>query len=138
VGAASHCLRDLPIERNFHMIALIGNHAALTQQQLATMLRLDKAAIVRGLDYLTERSLVKRVADAVDKRVHRLMLTAKGIRVHAEVSRVFEDLNSAAFRGFTPQEKKAFCSLLARMENNLRALPSNNYTLKYIKSAKEK
>ncbi len=137
-GAAGKLFEDLDMDRNFFVLNLIGSYEQVTQQCLADYLQMDKAAIVRIIDYLTEKGLVKRVANATDRRQYNIVTTPKAADYVAKISKGFADINKIAFKGFSRQEKTDFETMVKKMQTNLASLPSEQYSLKYIKTKKSK
>lgn len=66
----------------------------LSQSELAAAAGLDGSSLVRLLDILVEQGLIERRADAADRRVKRVYLTAPGRRSVARIRKrltVIED-----------------------------------------------
>lgn len=137
-GAVSKQFEELDMDRNFFVLNLIANHEQVTQQCLADYLQMDKAAIVRVIDYLSEKGLVQRVVNATDRRQYNIVTTAKATGYVAKISKGFTDINKIAFKGFSRQEKTDFETMVHKMQTNLASLPSEQYSLKYIKTKKSK
>ena len=68
-------------------IVLMGlvEHPVRTQAALAQAINADKSRIIGVLDDLQQRGLIQRQADAADRRVHLLSLTADGDRLRRSV-----------------------------------------------------
>jgi DNA-binding MarR family transcriptional regulator len=137
-GAASKHFEELDMDRNFFTLKLIAKHEHITQQCLADYLHIDKASIVRIIDYLSEKKLVKREVSEKDRREHRIIATKKALKYVDKISSGFNTLNKVAFKGFTKQEKENFYTMMEKMHTNLSSLPAENYSLKYIKTKKTK
>ena len=60
-------------------------HPVRTQAALAQAIKADKSRIIGVLDDLQRRGLIRRQADAADRRVHLLSLTADGDRLRRSV-----------------------------------------------------
>jgi DNA-binding MarR family transcriptional regulator len=61
------------------------DHPVRTQAALAQAINADKSRIIGVLDDLQQRGLIRRQADAADRRVHLLSLTADGDRLRRSV-----------------------------------------------------
>jgi DNA-binding MarR family transcriptional regulator len=123
--AAEQELYHADLERYFYVLGLICKHQEITQQCLANCLQIDKATMVRIIDYLTEKDLVKRNPHNEDKRAYLISATAKGIKLAPKIEATFSQLNKLAFKGFSAEEKKMFLELMNRMDNNLSDVASN-------------
>jgi len=135
-GAVTKHFEDLNLERNFFVLNIISKHEHVTQQSLANCLNIDKARVVHVIDYLSGKGLVKREASPEDRREHRIVPTKKGFDYVKRISKGFTELNKTAFKGFSREEKENFYTMMERIHRNLSELPSENYSLKFIKSKK--
>ena len=123
--AAEQELYHADLDRYFYVLGLICNDQEITQQCLANCLQIDKATMVRIIDYLTEKDLVKRNPHNEDRRAYLISATAKGIKLAPKIEATFSQLNKLAFKGFSAEEKKIFLELMNRMDNNLSEVASN-------------
>lgn len=133
-GAAAKQMENLDIDRYFFVLKLIAQSEFITQQCLANGLKIDKAGIVRMIDYLSEKALVKREVNPNDRREHRIVATKKGLRYVAKIEASFDDINEKAFAGFNKTEKKNFLEMCQRIKENLQELPSTEYSIIYSKN----
>jgi MarR family transcriptional regulator for hemolysin len=122
------------MERYFFVLKLIAKSEFITQQCLANGLKIDKAGIVRMIDYLSEKALVKREVNPNDRREHRIVATKKGLRYVAKIESTFDEINEKAFSGFNKTEKKQFLEMCQRINENLQTLPSTEYSIIYSKN----
>lgn len=123
--AAEQQLISAELDRYFYVLGLICKHEEITQQCLANCLQIDKATMVRVIDYLTDKGLAKRTTHSEDRRAYIISPTAKGLKLAPKIEKTFSTLNKLAFNGFSNDEKKLFLDLLAKMDTNLNAAPSN-------------
>ncbi len=112
-------LNTLDFDRYFYALSLICKHKETTQQCLANCLQVDKATMVRVIDYLTQKDLVKREPHKEDRRAYVLKPTAKALKALPSIETAFSQLNKTAFKGFTAEEKKDFLALMSKMHTNL-------------------
>jgi DNA-binding MarR family transcriptional regulator len=90
--AAKHSLDALEAElvdldlsaRHFLLLALVAVGDGSSQQELAGKLGLDPTVLVKLVDQLESRGLLKRARFADDRRQHRLALTVEGKTLLAE------------------------------------------------------
>jgi DNA-binding MarR family transcriptional regulator len=132
-GAAAKHFEELDMERNFFVLNLISKNQPTTQQCLSNCLQIDKASIVRVIDYLSDKGLVKREVSPDDRREHHIVVTKKAANYVAKISAGFNELNQKAFKGFTKQEKEFFYTMIEKMQGNLSELPAREFSVKYTK-----
>ena len=132
-GAAHKHFEDLTIERNFFFLNYISKHKYITQQELAEAMHKDKTVIVHVIDYLSEKGLVKRVANPSDRREHRIMVTPKAKVMIKKISTGFLNLNKISFKGFSKKEKEVFDAMILKIEENILKMPSVDYAFQFVK-----
>jgi DNA-binding MarR family transcriptional regulator len=64
--------------RGFLVLTFVGGPDVLSQQELSRRLGIDPTVVVRLIDDLEDRDLVRRVRDPDDRRRHLLELTEAG------------------------------------------------------------
>lgn len=139
VGAISKKLEDLPLDRYFYFIAFIGereNEEKVTQQTICEALNIDKASMVRVIDELIGKGLVKKDVNPADRREHLLNLTEKAREMVPDIQSAIKEVNEKAFQGFTNQEIEAFYHSLYTICNNISAMPSHVVELEMNKVSK--
>lgn len=129
-GAASHQFEGFDLERYFYVLSVIGSHQYITQQCLANCMDIDKATVVRVIDYLSEKGLVKREVNEEDRREHIIVATPRAHKIIPVINQVFEEVNKTAFRGFTKEEKMQFIQMTNKIMNNLVSLPVEEVQVK--------
>jgi DNA-binding MarR family transcriptional regulator len=72
--------------RQYLLLTLASREQRLSQQELASKLRVDPTVVVKLVDQLEERGLVERSRFADDRRQHRLTLTTRGKSVLAKAA----------------------------------------------------
>jgi DNA-binding MarR family transcriptional regulator len=123
--AAEQQLVGAELDRYFYVLGLICKHEKITQQCLANCLQIDKATMVRVINYLTDKGLVKRTPHSEDRRAYIISPTTKGLKIAPKIEATFSQLNKLAFNGFSAEEKKMFIEFMNRMDNNLSDVTSN-------------
>ncbi len=108
-------LEPLDLENHHAGILLhIGLLGMQTQRQLVDSMGVDKSAMVRTLDALEARGLVRREAHPTDRRAHAIVMTDAGRvmldQVTAAASRTDEQLTTC----FAPEERELFHSMVVR------------------------
>lgn len=138
IGIQSRQFNQLDIDRYFFVLSLITKHKNATQKCISDCLNIDKASMVRIIDYLSENGYVKRVLNPDDRREYIIVATSRAEKLYPELIKSFRQNNEAAFEGFTQEEKETFYTMLERMFQNLSGLPADKYFIKYIKTEKKK
>ncbi|MEY9876674.1 DNA-binding MarR family transcriptional regulator [Streptacidiphilus sp. MAP12-33] len=108
-------LRPLGLENHHAGVLLhIGLLEMQTQRQLVDSMGVDKSAMVRTLDALEARGLVRREAHPTDRRAHAVVLTPAGQELLAQVEAAAERTDARATSCFTPEERELFHDLAAK------------------------
>jgi MarR family transcriptional regulator, lower aerobic nicotinate degradation pathway regulator len=97
------------------VLSSLDDLGALSQQQLADSLDIDKSHLVGPIDRLEERGLVKRTRDAADRRRNQVALTAAGTRLVAQLRPVGARSQRGFLNALSPAEQKTLVSLLQRV-----------------------
>lgn len=77
-------------------------------KDMAEKLGKDKSAILRMIDLLEKKELVRRVVDQNDRRKNQLMVTKKGERLIAEFRKIESELNSELLEGLSDADMETF------------------------------
>ena len=78
------------------------------QKDMADMMGKDKSAILRLIDSLEEKELVKRVADSKDRRKNYLMVTKLGYKVIDQYLKIAEDMMLVIQEGLSQEDIDTF------------------------------
>ncbi|WP_317890735.1 MarR family winged helix-turn-helix transcriptional regulator [Paenibacillus arenilitoris] len=97
----------------FDVLAQVGAHDRLTQQQLAEKLFVTKGNITQLLGKLEELGLVKREQTWKHKYVS---LTERGKELYADVVPVQEQFQASRFGALSREEKKRLLELLKKIQ----------------------
>jgi DNA-binding MarR family transcriptional regulator len=129
-------LSHFDIERYFYAILLLSKpeNEGCCQQDLANLLQIDKASLVRVLDYLSEHGYLTRDSDPTDRRRYKLRLTEKGRKAAPEIEAAYRAADEKAFEGFTPEQRALFTQLLEKMETNLEDEAAKSFFLTFTRS----
>lgn len=113
-------LRKIRISsEQFQVLGFLRKGKPMSQKQLCELTRRDKPSVTRLLDKLEAKSLVKREADATDKRIKNISITELGIREFEKVSRITDDLIQSAMEDIDSNQLLIFNSVLNNILNNL-------------------
>ncbi len=78
--------------------------------ELGERLRLDSATVTGIVDRLQRAAMITREPHPEDRRINRLMLTARGRELEAELTRVMEELNREILAALSPADAPGFLS----------------------------
>jgi MarR family transcriptional regulator for hemolysin len=80
----------------------------VTLKDMAEKLGKDKSAILRMIDLLEKKELVRRAVDQNDRRKNQLLVTKKGERLIAEFREVELELNREFMEGLSDADMETF------------------------------
>lgn len=134
VGALTKKLESLEIDRHFSLLMLVeSTPCGCTQQFLCEELQVDKASMVRFIDYLVKKGMIQRTQCQEDRREHHIVLTAKGKKILEQIHEGVLEMNKIAFRGINAVRQKEFYTIMASIKANLEHEPSYKVVLNYKK-----
>ena len=114
-----------PVE--FAMLAAIDDAPGIDQKSLAARLAIDAVTTSKLIDRLEQLRLVRRSADASDRRTRVLVLTKTGDRLRAEIIPKFRAAHARLMSAFSPAQQKQFLDMLVALieSNEAYARPGN-------------
>ncbi|MFF9345210.1 MarR family winged helix-turn-helix transcriptional regulator [Streptomyces sp. NPDC014773] len=115
--------RPKPPEAQLALLRHVADHGGVTVREAAEALLMKPNNVSALVRQLTERGLLERRPDAVDKRVAHLHLTPTARRELAEVGRLMSAHVARALRAMTDGELDALGSALGALnalDENLR------------------
>ncbi|MGH3434816.1 MAG: MarR family winged helix-turn-helix transcriptional regulator [Thermocrispum sp.] len=118
--------RDLKLVHNAVLIAL-DDFGPRSQQELSDSLRIDKSHLVKYVDTLEARGLLRREPDADDRRRHRVTLTPAGDKLASELQSIGRRSQQGFLDALSAHEQRTLVDLLARVleDNDQRASRSD-------------
>lgn len=137
-GALAKLLEDIGIDKYFYVITLVIENEKLTQQDLANFFKIDKASVVRIIDYLSNKNLIFREKCQSDRRCYYLKATDLAKELHPKIIHYYQQINDKAFEGIETSKIEIFNEVIAQLSFNLESLPSTNFFVKYINTEKKK
>ncbi len=114
------------IDRYPYVLSIICQRQKITQQCLVHCLEIDKAMVVRIIDYLAEKKLVNRIINPEDRREHLIVPTPKGLKMLPEIDQAMAQTTQKALKGFSSAEIEKLNDMLNRIQFNLNEIPFNN------------
>lgn len=101
----------------FDVLATVGAHEGITQQELAERLLVTQGNITQLLDKLEQRRLLQRCPDGRSKR---LVLTEAGRRLHDDVVPAQERFQAEQFAQLSLAERHQLLALLRKLQHAQR------------------
>jgi DNA-binding MarR family transcriptional regulator len=99
----------------WRVIAVLGQTPGLSSREVAERTAMDKVQVSRAVQSLLKARRVARVAHARDGRVAHLSLSARGQAIYNEVVPLALALEEQFLSVLSPEERKAFDALLAKL-----------------------
>jgi MarR family transcriptional regulator for hemolysin len=132
VGVMFRKLAHVGIEKYYTAMIIIEKAGGkLNQQNLADELLIDKASVVRMVDYLVDKGFVVRQQNPDDRREYFLVLTPEANGAMTEIRQAISQLNELVFASFTEAEKKQFWKAIGQINDTLSSLPAEEVLFEY-------
>jgi DNA-binding MarR family transcriptional regulator len=119
-SAFDRCLKPLNVTRSqWWVLAYLSREDGMTQSQLAIELDLGKVAVGGLIDRLEKSGLLRREADASDRRVNRVFLEPKSKQLIARMRKVSHKLNTQILAGLADPQLETTALTLDAMKRNI-------------------
>ena len=102
--------------------AISTKEEEVIQKDMAEMMGKDKSAILRLIDSLEEKGLVRRVAAVEDRRKNYLMVTKVGYRVRDHYMKIVYELMENMQQGLTQPEIDTFHKVVNHIKSTAEKL----------------
>lgn len=112
----------LTIEQFGIVFALGRNEHGFIQQEMADLLGKDKSSMLRMIDLLEKKGVVRRTPDADDRRKNHLSLTPFGMDVFENYWRTETSLKAEVFSGLTQAEVDNFYKVILHIQKKLEEM----------------
>ena len=103
----------------FLVLDTLWDEGVLTQQQIADITMRDKNSIVKLIDGLESRKLVRRVSNPKDRRQNLIKVTAESLKIKEKVNELALESVSGIIGDIPEEEMRAFVRTLAKMQKNI-------------------
>lgn len=100
-------------------IMYICKEPGISQEDLASYLRLNKGSVAKGIRNLVQEGYIRQEPNEQDRRAYRLFPTEKADQIFTEVAQAFHQFNDILTTGMTKEERKLFIDLLNKACNNV-------------------
>jgi len=91
-------------------------------KDMAEKMGKDKSAIMRMVDLLEKKELVRRAVDLNDRRKNQLLITKKGERLLVEFRKIETELNNELLEGLTDADMQTFYKVLNHLKEKSNQL----------------
>lgn len=93
-------------------------HQGIIQQDIAEIVKKDKSAVLRQIDMLEEKGLIRRQADENDRRKKFIILTDEGTKVAQTLAKKEAEFFRLLLHGVNQQEVETFEKVLTVLKTN--------------------
>ena len=107
----------LTIDQFGFLIAIYEKKEEVIQKDMAEVLGKDQSSILRIVDSLEKKELIRRVVDDNDRRKNFLMVTKKGDNVIDQYLKVESQLDVKLFDGLSKSDIDTFYKVLDHIKN---------------------
>jgi len=112
----------LSIEQHAVLHILYMRESDVILKEMADAMGKDKSAILRIIDVLEKKELVRRAVDQKDRRRKYLMVTKKGEQVIEEFLRIEAELRTELKEGLTKEDMKIFYKVVGHIKAKAQQL----------------
>ena len=97
------------------LMRIIENAGPTCQCDLGKTTNIDKTSMVKFIDGLEKKGLVRRVSSAKDRRMKNIELTKAGHKMLEKIALVRDDIENAFFANLTKNEINALKSIVPKL-----------------------
>jgi DNA-binding MarR family transcriptional regulator len=112
----------LTIEQIGLLMAIHNSKDEVIQQDMACSMGKDKSAILRTIDLIEAKELIKRVSDTADRRKKYLMVTKKGEKVIEQFLQIDMVLTAELVQDISEQDLISFYKVVDLIKLNAKNL----------------
>ena len=106
----------LTIEQHAVLHILNKRESDVILKEMADAMGKDKSTILRIIDVLEEKELVRRAVDTKDRRKKYLMVTKKGEQVIGQFFEIEAELGTELKEGLTKEDMKTFYKVVSHIK----------------------
>ena len=103
----------------FLVMDTLWDEGVLTQQQIADYLLKDKNSVVKLVDGLEDRKLVRRANNPKDRRQNLIEVTDYAMSIKDKVTKAAMDAVDKIINGITKEDMHNFIQVLSKMAENM-------------------
>jgi DNA-binding MarR family transcriptional regulator len=109
----------------WRVMAALGQSPGLSAREVALRTEMDKVQVSRAVTGLVRARRVKKQTDARDRRIARLVLTARGRAIYEAIVPEALALEERFLSALGPKERAALERLLKKLSNESSRLPAS-------------
>ncbi len=106
----------------WRLLAVLGEHSAMTQRDMVAATAMDKVTVNRASKALADRGLIARAPNAADGRSHHVMLSAAGRDLYQEIVPQALEIRSALVEILMPEELQILEEILHKLQQRAEQL----------------
>jgi DNA-binding MarR family transcriptional regulator len=110
----------ITIEQFIFLSTLKDQSGDVTQQDMACLTCKDKSAILRTIDILEKKGLVKRQAASDDRRKNTLIIAEGCEDLFAQIIKIEKEITSSLKEGISDTDYEAMLRALDKIQHNAR------------------
>jgi DNA-binding MarR family transcriptional regulator len=103
----------------FLVMDTLWDEGVLTQQQIADYMLKDKNSVVKLVDGLEERNLVRRTSNPKDRRQNLIEVTEYAMSIKDKVTKVAMEAVDKIINGIAKEDLQIFIKVLSKMAENM-------------------
>ena len=103
----------------FLVMDTLWDEGVLTQQQIADYLLKDKNSVVKLVDGLEERNLVRRASNPKHRRQNLIEVTEYAMSIKDKVTKVAMEAVDKIINGIAKEDLQKFIKVLSKMAENM-------------------
>ncbi|MCA9553914.1 MAG: MarR family transcriptional regulator [Myxococcales bacterium] len=100
---------------HFRVLAALDEHGSLSQADLGRHAKLDRSDVVATVNDLVEARLVRRDADAADRRRNIIAITASGASALERLGQRLDEVQDRLLEALSPRERVTLVRLLRKL-----------------------
>jgi MarR family transcriptional regulator, transcriptional regulator for hemolysin len=112
----------LTIEQFGFLFAIEQKKDDVIQKEMAEIMGKDQSSILRTVDSLAKKELIRRVVDPNDRRKNFLMVTKRGEQVIEQYLKIELQLNEELTEGLSSSELSSFFKVIDHIKNKAKTL----------------
>ena len=109
----------------WRVIANLGRHPGLSANEVAERSAMDKVTVSRAVGALEHKGLLERARDDADKRRSRLVLSAKGQKVYAEIAPLALGFERDLLTALTPEEYAQLDRIIEKLNAKMNGVENS-------------
>lgn len=113
-------LSDFGIGKGHHiLLKSLAKRDGISQEQIATILHVNKSTAARAVSKLENLGYVKREQSSIDKRILNVFLTTEGRMLQNDINKVLDDWGDIIFKDFNEHEKIMLENMFIKITKNI-------------------